>query len=275
MKTFGYKFAEKHAFEVEPVINAAIAEHRPLEVGFYFADPAAWEIINALLPDATIPVNIHLNHDIYGVFTIDKHEAALHQQLAQAKSIRSDYAITHLHTFPTNQRPEFRAELAAHLTPRLQLMNRIAAEYDHPIHIENTFHNLAFYRWFFELVTALDLPYIHQCFDLGHAKLWSTDTFSAWLAWLQEQTAKGFHLHFHLHANNGLTDQHLAFTEAKGQGLTQADSYTQRWDYFQVLHVLQQHFPQSRKVFEVKPLLATQNMQLVMQALGGKLDYDI
>jgi len=269
VKTFGYKFAEKHAFEVEPVIDAAIAEQRPLEVGFYFADPESWEIINAKVPQATIPVNIHLNHDVYGLFTIEKREAELHQQLNLAKSIRSDYAVTHLHTFPTNQRPEFRAELAAYLTPRLQLMNRIAAEYDHPIHIENTFHNLAFYRWFFTLVASLDLPYIHQCFDLGHAKLWSTDAFNAWLVWLEEQTAQGIHLHFHLHANNGLADQHLSFPEAEALALTQVDSYTQQYDYFQVLQTLQQCFPESRKVFEVKPLLATQNMQRVMLALNG------
>ena len=268
MQTFGYKFAEKHRHEVEPVIQAALIENRPLEVGFYFADPASWEVINAQLPQATIPINTHLNHDVYGLFTIDKREADLHAQLALAKSIRSDYAITHLHTFPTNQRPEFRDELAAYLTPRLQLMNRIAAEYEHPIHIENTFHSLDFYQWFFALVAALELPYIHQCFDLGHAKLWSRDPLSAWLAWLQQQSANGVQLHFHLHANNGLADQHLAFTEAEPQGFTQADSYTEERDYFQVLQTLQQQFPNSRKVFEVKPLLATQNMQRVMQALG-------
>ena len=268
MKTFGYKFAEKSRAEIEPVLLTAIAEHRPLEVGFYFNDAGAWEVINAHLPQASIPVNIHLNHDVFGLFTIDKREAELHQQLCLAKSIRSDYAITHLHHMPTNQRPAFRAQLAAYLTPRLQLMNRIAAEYDHPIHIENTFHSLAFYRWLFELVESLDLPYIQQCFDLGHAKLWSQDPLSAWIAWLNEQTANGFRLHFHLHANNGLADQHLSFPEAEAQGFTQADSYTENGDYFHALQWLQMQFPNSRKVFEVKPHAAIANMQRVMHALG-------
>ena len=69
-------------------------------------------------------------------------------------------------------------------------------------------------------------------------------------------------------ANNGLTDQHLTFVESESLGLNSADDYTQTWDYFTALAQLHQQFPDSHKVFEVKPGLAVANMELVMARLA-------
>jgi hypothetical protein len=153
---------------------------------------------------------------------------------------------------------------------QLHLLERFCAEYDHPVHIENTFHSLAFYQWLFEMVERLELRYVHCCFDLGHAKIWSPESLPQWLQWLHELEGKGVRLHFHLHANNGLTDQHLTFVESESLGLNRADDYTQAWDYFTALAQLHQQFPASRKVFEVKPALALENMELVMSRMATR-----
>lgn len=270
MQTFGYKVVEKNREEIEPVVNAAITQQRPLEIGLYFGNPAAWDFIRSSLQQAPtrIPVNTHLDHQRLSLFTIAGMEEQLHQQLILAQEIGSSYSITHIHHLPTSQRPAHRKALAEHLTRQLQTLEAICAEYQHPIYIENTYHNLEFYRWFFELVERLELLHIHHCFDIGHAKIWSQEKLPQWLLWLRELSDKGFHIHFHLHANNGLADQHLAFVETEVSGMNRADSYTLKWDYFEAMAELRDHFPTSRKVFEVKPWYALDNMALVM----GRLD---
>lgn len=270
MQTFGYKIVEKSREEIEPVVNAAIAQQRPLEVGLYYGNRTAWEFIRASLQEASwrIPVNTHLDHQRLSLFSITGLEGQLHQQLALAHEIGSSYSITHIHNMPTSQRPAHRKALAEHLTRQLQALESICAEHQHPIHIENTYHNLEFYRWFFDLVERLELPHIHHCFDIGHAKIWSQEKLPQWILWLRELAGRGFRIHFHLHANNGLADQHLSFVETEASGMNHADSYTLKWDYFEAMTELHDHFPTSRKVFEVKPWYALDNMALVMRRLS-------
>jgi hypothetical protein len=266
MHRFGYKIMKKNLAEEAPVVHAAIAQQRPLEVGLYQGDEEIWEFVVATLREAAqpIPINTHFNHYHSTLFELGRQEAQLHQQFSHAKAIGSAYSITHVHQWPVSQRPAFRDALSEHLVRQLRLLERFCVEYDHPVHIENTFHSLAFYRWFFGIVERLELRYIHCCFDIGHAKIWSPENLPQWLQWLHELEGKGVRLHFHLHANNGLSDQHLTFVESESLGLNRADDYTQAWDYFTALAQLHQQFPDSRKVFEVKPALAVANMELVM-----------
>lgn len=42
-------------------------------------------------------------------------------------------------------------------------------------------------------------------------------------------------LHFHLHANRGLSDDHLSSVTAERLGITGSDGYTGEIDYFQAL----------------------------------------
>lgn len=270
MQSFGYKIVEKNREEIVPVVQAALAQHRPLEVGLYFGNRAAWDFILGSLQEAgwPIPINTHLDHQRLSLFTIAAMQEQLHQQLMQAQELRSAYSITHLHNTPTSQRPAHRQSLAEHLTRQLLVMEAICAEYQHPIFIENTYHNLEFYRWFFALVERLGLRYIHHCFDIGHAKIWSQESLPEWVLWLHELADKGFQLHFHLHANHGLADEHLAFVEVEQEGLNAADGYTVKWDYFEAMAALQAAFPTSRKVFEVKPWYAVKNMEFVMQRIA-------
>ncbi|MEB4589467.1 hypothetical protein VSS37_00605 [Candidatus Thiothrix sp. Deng01] len=266
MQNFGYKIMKKNLAEEAPVVHAAIAQQRPLEVGLYSGDEDIWEFICSTLSEAAqpIPVNTHFNHYHSTLFELGKDEAQLREQFAMAKAIGSAYSIVHLHKWPLSQHPAFRETLVEHLVRQLRRLEQFCSEYDHPVHIENTFHPLSFYRWFFGLVERLELRYIHCCFDIGHAKIWSQESLPQWLQWLHELDETGVRLHFHLHANNGLADQHLAFVESENLGLNKADDYTQTGDYFAAIASLHQQFPDSRKVFEVKPALALENMELVM-----------
>ncbi len=271
MQRFGYKIMKKDLAAEAPVVHAAIAQQRPLEVGLYSGDEDIWEFVVAALREAAqpIPVNTHFNHYHSTLFELGRQETQLHQQFASAKTLGSAYSVTHIHKWPVSNRPAFHEALTEHLTRQLLLLERFCTEYDHPVHIENTFHPLAFYRWFFELVERLELRYVHCCFDLGHAKVWSPETLPEWLQWLHELEGKGVRLHFHLHANNGLSDQHLSFVESEDLGLNAADDYTRTGDYFAALSHLHQQFPDSRKVFEVKPAQAVANMELVMSRLNS------
>jgi sugar phosphate isomerase/epimerase len=271
MRSFGYKIMKKNLAEEAPVVLAAIAQQRPLEVGLYSGDQDIWEFVCAALDEAPspIPVNTHFNHYHSTLFELGRQETQLREQFAMAKAIGSDYSVTHIHKWPVSQRPAFRDALEKHLVKQLQLLERFCAEYDHPVHIENTFHPLAFYRWFFGIVERLELRYVHVCFDIGHAKVWSPESLPEWMQWLHEREENGLRLHFHLHANNGLTDQHLTFVESEQLGLNAADAYTQEGDYFAAIAQLHQQFPTSRKMFEVKPALAVANMELVMARVAS------
>jgi hypothetical protein len=88
-----------------------------------------------------------------------------------------------------------------------------------------------FYRRFFGQILERDIARAHVCFDLGHAKVWATDSLADWLALLGDLAAAGLRLHFHLHANRGLADEHLSFIEAERIGITGPDAFAGPRDY--------------------------------------------
>ena len=55
MQKFGYKIMKKNLADEAPVVHAAIAQQRPLEVGLYSGDAEIWEFIVATLREAVQP----------------------------------------------------------------------------------------------------------------------------------------------------------------------------------------------------------------------------
>lgn len=98
--------------------------------------------------------------------------------------------------------------------------------------------------------------------------MWSNEPLWNWLALLDDLCADGLELHFHLHANSGLADEHLSFPEAELLGFTAADHFTAPWDSFEALSVIDQRFPRARKVFEVPPRQALGNQERVSELIG-------
>jgi hypothetical protein len=139
------------------------------------------------------------------------------------------------------------------------------------MYVENTFHPIPFYEALFDEVAARGFVRIHQCFDLGHAKVWSDQPLAEWLDFLERQQRAGRRLHFHLHANHGFIDDHLSFVEAERLGMIRPDSYLGAWSYFDALDQVRRRFPSSRKVFEVPADEALANMELVTQRLAERI----
>ncbi|MGD9165030.1 MAG: hypothetical protein PVF13_09760, partial [Chromatiales bacterium] len=153
------------------------------------------------------------------------------------------------------------------LIKHLRILNRLCREYRFPIYIENTYHDIDFYQWLFLALKREALDHIHFCFDFGHAKIWSLQPLRAWYDFLVELKRVGKRLHFHLHTNRGLSDEHLSFLEAEWMELCNMDEYTAPWNSFEALSLLEQRFPDARKVMEVPTSEARENLQRVIEEI--------
>lgn len=267
LSNFGFKVVDRNRAEVEPILRSALAQQIPLEVGLYFQDAAAHEMLNTELRDSGLAVNTHLDHHRLSIFDLGDQEAYLRQQIETSLAWGASYAIDHISKVVMSPRTSNRAALLERLLVNLEQMNRICREYDFPVYLENTYHGLNFYHHIFSTISHNDLDYLHACFDFGHAKVWSNEPLSDWLAFLDELRTDGFDLHFHLHANRGLADEHLSFPEAERMGATAADDYTTPWNSFAALAVIEQRFPNARKVFEVPSSQAFENYQRVSEQI--------
>ena len=70
MKNFGFKIVDKHASEVLPILDHAIENQNPIEIGFYFSNIEANESIWEKLNQRSHPINTHLDHRKYHLFSI-------------------------------------------------------------------------------------------------------------------------------------------------------------------------------------------------------------
>jgi sugar phosphate isomerase/epimerase len=272
MRNFGYKIVDLDAAAIKPVILDSLNPGRPLEIGLYFANNSARQLLADLLDEHPHPaVNTHLNHHKINVFNANETMNHLRQQIDLSLSLRSSYSITHISRFPLPTKASRRRPLAEKLLANLQRIEGLCREYRYPIFIENTYHGLNFYRRLFKLIEFAELRHIHFCFDIGHAKVWSGATLEEWFTFLQELQDKGTLIHFHLHANRGLSDEHLSFVQAESLGITGPDEFTEKWDYFTVLNEIDWRFPESRKVFEVPAKEAIENLALIEKRLYPQL----
>lgn len=265
MHTFGYKIVEKHLEDIQPIVHQAFESKRPLEIGLYFGDAASLDFLDAELPSAEIPLNTHLDHMRLNIYEFDRYLDKFKRQLEQSVQWGAKYGITHISRSPMSARAAHKDRVFERLLTNTRLMEEVCAEFDFAVHVENTFHSLDFYREYFAQVKQAGLQRIHHCFDIGHAKIWTNQTLSEWLDLLTSLVADDFRLHFHLHANQGLGDDHMSFVKAQQMGITAPDSYTGERDYFQHLGDIAMRFPNSTKVFEVPAGEALANMDLVMQ----------
>ncbi len=268
MQSFGFKVLDKDAPEIRPVIERALQAAHPIEIGLYFDDPVAGRVIKDLLGSGTALVNTHLDHAVLNVMGFDRCKREFAAAIKRSQALGATYSITHLADYPVSLRSSMQERLLSTLMHQLERINALCTELDYAIHIENTFHGVALYRVLFDRIRAAGLTRIHFCFDIGHAKVWSSETLPDWLVFLDELRAGGFRLHFHLHQNRGLGDDHLSFLEADPLGLNEPDPYTDSKPYLETLALIDKMFPESRKVFEVEPGLAIANMDFVTRRLA-------
>lgn len=265
LQNFGFKIIDRDESEIRPVLRSLLEIPRPLELGLYYSDTAATDAVRLALACADVELNTHLDHNRLNIFSAGRELDGFSVQIEKSLSLGSSYSITHVSHTPMSPRMEKEDAVFQHLMENCVALEALCERYDnYPVYIENTFHGLHFYRYLFESIAEAGLGNIHFCFDLGHAKLWSQETLAQWLQFLLELQMQGFSLHFHLHNNAGISDDHLSFVEAEPIGLNAPDEFTEALDYLTALREIQRFFPGSRKVFEVSPALALQNLEFVL-----------
>lgn len=260
---FGFKIVDKARESLGPILDYALEHRKPVEIGLYFAEPAALEVLADRLADSGLAINAHSDHRVCNVFGLDQQLAVLDAHIDQASALGSRYSIIHTAKHPMTPRRASRASMLGRLLDNLSLADPLCAARDYRLYLENTYHALDFYAGLFEGVRARGLRNIGFCFDIGHARVWSTESLEQWFGFLAELRGAGIGLHCHLHANGGLGDDHLSLMEAIDRGIDGPDDDYNPWGYPRGYWELERRFPDAVKVFEVKDTLAIDNLQQV------------
>lgn len=263
---FGFKIADRDIAGHAPVLDYALTHRRPIEVGLYFGEADALRWLERELADAPIPVNAHTNHDRFTAFDLDRTWPLLEAHIEQARRLGSRYSVLHAAWGPLSLRPPLRDAVIARLLNNLEKAEELCEKADYRLHLENVFHPLSFYRELFAAIHARGLKRIHFCFDIGHAKIWSGETLDEWLAFTQTLVEQGFLLHSHLHANQGMADEHWSMAEASAAGITAPDGYYNPYGYPAAFWQVERRFPNAIKIFEVAPGQAIAHMESVLAA---------
>jgi hypothetical protein len=267
MHNFGFKVVDKDPELLGPVIDYAIRHGRPVEVGLYFGDPQALELLEQKLFNAPIAVNAHTDYDRLTVFNLHHNLDLLEDHLRLAKTLLgSAYSVLHIASLPMTLRSARRPDLMKLLLDNLERAEELCVTHDYRLHLENVFHPVPFYRELFDGIHARDLSHSHFCFDVGHAKVWSGESLDEWLQFIEELAAMGFGLHCHLHANQGFTDEHLSMAEVEALGICGPDAYYNAYGYPAAFWAIQDRFPTAVKVFEVGTERAIANLEAVVAA---------
>ena len=267
LNNFGYKTVDRWSDEYRLLFDAVKAEGRPLEVGLYASDVDFVERFNDSMQGLDVDVYAHLDHRQVNFFKAPKIEKLLLEQITRCKDFGAQYAITHAAAYPLATRNSYSEKVLKRLEGSIRFVNEVAEQNSFPIYLENTFHDLDFYKSLFSIILKQQCTHIHCCFDIGHAKVWSNQTLSEWMAFLLDLSAEGLSIHFHLHANSGVTDEHLSLQSAESKGYTEPDEFTGDRDLFEAIGEIHNSFPNSPKIFEVPPHQARENISLLMERL--------
>jgi sugar phosphate isomerase/epimerase len=268
VRNLGFKIVDRLTPEVERITEHALAIGAPVEVGLFFADPEARDFLRERLGSAPSPVTVHLDHRRLSLLGVARDPALLSEQLASAAEIGASLAIIHLGRYPMSARRSLRQPLWERLAADLALAESVAADHGIRIHIENTFHDLPFYRELYHAIAAARGCPPDLCFDLGHAKVWSDEPLSDWLALLRAQVARGARMHCHLHANSGLVDEHRAFSAESSADRDADDDFAPGMTWVETLAMIDDSFPEAIKILEVPPAEAIETQTRISAALS-------
>lgn len=259
MKSFGLKVVDKNPSEINPILDYVLSTHSPLEVGCYFGEETALELIANRLKDTPVKVNTHSNQNRIHIHNLHETHACFATHIQQALTIGSRYSIVHVSNYPTTCRVSNGSTLRKRLSNNLQRAEELCTLYNYRLHIENDFQSISFYRYLFEHIRDLNLKCLHFCLDIGHAKIWSNETLSQWLDFAEELVREGFSIHCHLHANSGFGDEHLSIAEARIRGITEPDGDFNPFGYPLAFWEVDRRLPEAIKIFEVKSTEAIAN----------------
>lgn len=260
MQTIGCKIIDRNEPLIEEIVRHTQTLLTPIEVGLYVGDPA----MVAFLVDSLkgLLVNTHLNHTVYNFSNLEEFTDRFKEEILYSKRLGADYGIQHLSFSPLSP-----TRIEASITKwmdNILIAEEICEKENFDVYIENTYNRIEMHEALFESIKKRGLKHMNFCFDIGHAKVWSESSFNEWLIFLDTLVEEGFKLHFHLHANFGLRDDHLSLIEAKERGCFEGDGVFAQKNYLDLIYTLNKKYPQSRKVFEVMPQTAIENLNLVL-----------
>lgn len=263
MNNIGFKIVDKNEDIVIEILKEAQLKNCPVEMGLYGES----QRVRTFCTKLDIPLNIHFNHIVYTLSELDKYKDLFFEEIKIAKAIGANYGIHHMAKYPMTGQSGYQSILIKEVLNRMLRVEALAQEADFEVYIENTFESISFYRKVFLGLREKQTKKLNFCFDIGHAKVWSGDDFRSWLEFLTELKSLGFKLHFHLHANRGLIDEHLSPMEANDMGFDGNDGVFSDLTNEEMYREIFDKFPDERKIFEVKPLLAVENQNHILSIL--------
>ncbi len=266
MNNFGLKIVDRNPSEFETVLDYVIATGSPLEVGCYFNETAAQDRITERLAGTGVRVNAHSNQNRMHIHNLHETGTAFAAHIEQARRMGSRYSIVHVSNYPTTSRQSQAGALRQRIADNLQRAEALCEQHDYRLHIENDYQPIGFYRALFESIHRLGLKRLHFCFDIGHAKLWSSESLTEWLDFSAELLSTGLAIHCHLHANSGFGDEHLSLAEAKNRGIADPDGDYNPFGYPLAYWEVERRLPEAVKIFEVKTGEAIANHTGVLAA---------
>ncbi|KOR33494.1 hypothetical protein TI05_00630 [Achromatium sp. WMS3] len=264
MHNFGFKIMDQDLDSINLILDYVLTHKYPLEISLSHAESKAKGLLKQRLANTEIPISAHTPHEYVHAYNLHHKEELLETHIQEAKNlINSEYSVLHLSWFPMTVRKVLQPAFKQHLLDNLERAEALCVKYDYRLYIENSFEILSFYREIFTQITNHNLDHLDFCFDIGHAKVWSQETLDEWLNFMDDLIQEGFNLHIHLHANSGLSDEHLSIMEAQERDLLKPDNFFNPYGYPDAFWVIEERFPMVTKVFEVGPKLAVANMQAV------------
>ncbi len=88
------------------------------------------------------------------------------------------------------------------------------------LHIENIYENLNFFEIFFNEIIKFNMNQtVGFCLDTGHVRVFSQESLNQWLNLIHFLNSEKISIHYHIHLNDGHTDQHLSLSESNSLGL--------------------------------------------------------
>jgi sugar phosphate isomerase/epimerase len=259
----------KNSQAINEVFTFAYANNYPVEACFYKDNPQFLLDLFAKYPIKN--PSLHTNHYNFDIGSIvEKPEQRydfldlLTKDLEFAKQIGAKLVIVHPYRFPFAKKKIAQRRAIEMFCNELSGISEVLRSYGIVAHIENTFDEASFYRLLFEEIKARNITNFGFCFDIGHAKVWSSGAISEWMRLLYDIDNMGFAIHSHIHANDGLFDEHMPFFDEILSNYVSDDEFLDG-SYIEMIKKLHDTFPNATFTAEVKPQYALRNMEILSQ----------
>lgn len=264
---FAFRSEPKYKKYVVGLLRYAKARGLGIEFGIFDREGKRRKDFIPILQEYApfIDINVHMNFYEHRVYNFSKRIPSVMEDIALYKQLNCNYGIIHL----TSRSEALKSE--NHIYQRgmeqLKLVDKIGKQMGFEFYLENVHQSLNFYKKMLENARKFRLTNIHFCFDLGHAKVYSPidkTTITDWVLWLKTLEK----VHFHLHNNRGRKnlktphyklDKHMPFGNE-----TEADDFSEGVEYVSLVRHLENEFPESKKVFEVKPHYGLSNIRTIL-----------